>query len=204
MTDESVSQPDESDADDDAGAPRSFVVCGDSALTLRLVEELVDRYGAEVSVVVPAVATGQAPALARKSGVRLVESERVDADALRRAGVFDAEAVALVAQDDVGNVDVALLIRELTVDVPIVARIFNPVLGEGLQRLIDNCVTLSDAEIAAPAFVVAAVSDLPTFITLPGRIMHVVSRDKVEPSDVVCGLAVTTGRPVPETRASAR
>jgi Trk K+ transport system NAD-binding subunit len=199
VIDESVSPLDVSDADDDAGAPRSFVVCGDNALALRLVEELVDRYGAEVSVVVPAAATGQAPAMARRSGVRLVESERVDVDALSRAGVSEAEAVALVAQDDVGNVDSALLIRELTTEVPIVARIFNPVLGDGLQRLIDNCVILSDAAMAAPAFVVAAVSDLPTFVALPGRILHVVSRDTVEPSDVVCGLAVTAGRPVPET-----
>ncbi|GIG74903.1 hypothetical protein HC028_23570 [Planosporangium flavigriseum] len=47
VIDESVSPLDGSDAEDDAGAPRSFVVCGDNALALRLVEELVDRYGAD-------------------------------------------------------------------------------------------------------------------------------------------------------------
>ena len=38
--------------DEEPATPRPFVVCGDNPLALRLVEELVDRYRADVSVVV--------------------------------------------------------------------------------------------------------------------------------------------------------
>jgi Trk K+ transport system NAD-binding subunit len=54
--------------------------------------------------------------------------------------------------------------------------------------------------IAAPAFVSAALGDgAPTYVRLPGRTLLVARRENVSAQDVVCGLAITEGRAVPET-----
>jgi Trk K+ transport system NAD-binding subunit len=174
--------------------PRRFVVCGDNPLALRLVDELVTRYAADVTVVLPSAQTGYGPRLAALPGVEVVECERPSTEAFLRAEVGAADALALVNQDDGGNLDAALLARELNPHLRIVVRMFNASLGAGIRRLLGDCEVLSESAIAAPAFVAAALGDdAPAFLRLPGPPLFVGRRAAVPAPNVLCGIAVEEG-----------
>lgn len=170
------------------------MVCGDDPLALRVCDELVTRYQAKITVVLSAARVNYGPRIAALPGVRIVEAPRLDAEALNAAGIGRATAIAMVRQDDVGNIQAALLAQELNPGVRVVIRMFNTSLGHAVRRLLGDCTVLSDAEMAAPAFAAAALGRVtPTSVRLPGRTLVVARRDDVSPGDVVCGLADTSG-----------
>ena len=174
--------------------PRRFVVCGDSPLAYRLVNELVTRFGADVTVILPHRDRNQGPLLATLPGVRLFEAPQPDDAALRAAGIAEALSLALVDQDDVGNIHAALRAHDLNPDLRLVIRMFNTSLGSRIQTLFEDCAVLSDSAMAAPSFVAAALGELaPTSIRLPRRTVYAAQRADVPPSKVICGLADTSG-----------
>jgi Trk K+ transport system NAD-binding subunit len=176
-------------------------VCGDDPLAHSLVDELTTRYDAQVTVILPSRRRNHGPQLAALPGVRIVEAERLDADTFRAARLGRAGGLALVQQDDVGNIHAALRVQELYPDLRLVIRMFNMSLGHGVRRLFRDCAVLSDAAMAAPELVAAALGEVaPHFVRLPGRTLYVARRTDVPSSDVVCGIAATaapgdTGRP---------
>jgi len=64
------------------GGRDHLVVCGDDALTLRMVEELTVRYGEEVTVIMPSARHTHGLMIARLPGVRIIERAEVDDQAL--------------------------------------------------------------------------------------------------------------------------
>ncbi|MEV4515831.1 NAD(P)-binding protein [Dactylosporangium sp. NPDC049525] len=176
---------------------RRFVVWGDNALARRLVGELINSYGAQVTVVVPSLAANLAPEIAELCAPdpwsMVVEERRLSAATFLRPELAEAEAIAFVDADDVANVDAALIARETLPDVRVVLRMFNTVLGEGVASRLRNCAVLSASEIAAPAFVAAALGDnTPTSIRMSdGQQLAAVDRAAANPTDIRCGLAVT-------------
>lgn len=171
---------------------RTFVVCGDDPLALRLVDELVTRYSADVTVILPSAERNHGPQIGRIPGIRVVEADRLDVDALQAAGIAAVDALALVRQDDVGNIDAALIAQELNPSIRLVVRMFNMSLGHGIRRLFNDCTVLSDASIAAPAMVAAALGEVePSRVRLPGRTVFVARREDVAERQVLCGLAIT-------------
>ncbi|HEX6873883.1 MAG TPA: NAD(P)-binding protein, partial [Micromonosporaceae bacterium] len=188
-------------ADGQAGGyQRHFVVCGDNPLAYRLVDELVHQYDAHVTVILASVRENWAPKICEVAGVTVVESDRLDADAFTRADLAHAAALAIVEQEDAGNVDAALIAQELNPDVRIVIRMFNLRLGDRMSTLLNNCVVLSAAAIAAPAFVAAALDEATSpRIQVGDRTLVATPRTHAKPADIVCGLAVTAGRREPET-----
>lgn len=177
-----------------SGPGRRFVVCGDTPLAYRLVNELVTRYGAEVTVILPDPARNQGPQLRQLQSVHLLTAALPDTAALRAAGVQEAAALALVDQDDVGNIHAALRAYELNPDLRMVIRMFNTSLGFRIRTLFADCAVLSDSAMAAPSFVAAALGELaPSHVRLPGQTLYVARRADVPASRVVCGLADTSG-----------
>jgi Trk K+ transport system NAD-binding subunit len=163
-------------------------------LALRLVNELLTRFGAEVTVVVRAKTRDRAPDIAQLAGVKIIEAAQLDERALRTAGVAEARAVALVNSDDVGNIHAALTTHEINPDLRMVVRMFNMSLGHKIRTLFADCAVLSDSAMAAPSFVAAALGEVaPSHVRLPGRTLYVAHRDTVSPKQILCGLADTTG-----------
>src|SRR4029450_6613422 len=145
-----------------------------------LVEELVYQSRVRVTVILPSRRRGHGPQIARMRLVTVIESESLDDVAFRRADVASADALALVRQDDVGNIHAALRVQELNPKLRLVIRMFNANLGEGVRRLLRDCRVLSDAAMAAPAFVSAAMGEVaPVHVRLAGRTLHVARRDEV-------------------------
>ncbi|GAA4247333.1 potassium channel family protein [Dactylosporangium darangshiense] len=179
---------------------RKFVVWGDNALARRLVGELINTYSAQVTVIVADPAGGQAPEIADIRAdddpeVRpvVIAARKLTRAVFEAADLTDADAIAFVDTDDVANVDAALIAREVDPTIRVVLRMFNTVLGAGIVRQLSNCAVLSASEIAAPAFVAAALGDSnPPVIRLSdGQQLVAVDRSLANPGNIRCGLAVT-------------
>lgn len=176
------------------GRGSHVIVCGDSALAYLLAEALVSQFDDHVTVILRSVTDREGPKIAQLAHVDVVEARQPTEDALLEAGVREAEAVALVDQDDVGNIHTALRVHELNPDARLVIRFFNMSLGERIRTLFPGSAVLSDSATAAPSFVAAALDELPpNRVQLARGTLYVARRDEITDGQLVCGLADTTG-----------
>ncbi|MFY1625322.1 NAD-binding protein [Micromonospora sp. WMMD735] len=180
------------------GDPRPhYVVCGNDPLAYWVVRALLGTdlpHGrVRITLVVPERRRSEGPDGRDVDGVQVVRADRLDEDTFRRAGLAGADGLALLHQDDVGNMHAALCAQEVEPRLRLVVRMFNTSLANGLRQLFPDSAVLSDASMAAPAFVAAALGEVaPTHFRHGGRTLYVARRADVRPADVVCGLAVTT------------
>jgi len=176
-----------------AGSRRTghIVVCGDDSLAVRLVEEL-RRLDERVVAVVPSAEDEVGSEIAAR-GAELVVGVSPHVHLLRRAGVATARAIAIVHEDDVGNIQTALAAEELNPGLRIVLRMFNSGLGQHLERLFGNGVALSASGMAAPAFVSAAMGESGVqYVEVAGRVLAAGPRGAVSGVPVAV-LADTSG-----------
>ncbi|GHJ11599.1 potassium transporter TrkA [Micromonospora humidisoli] len=174
-----------------------YVVCGDDPLAYWVVRALLGTDPAHgrvrITLVVPERRRSEGPDGRDVDGVQVIRADRLDESTFRRAGLAGADGLALLHQDDVGNMQAALCAQEVEPRLRLVVRMFNTSLANGLRQLFPDSAVLSDASMAAPAFVAAALGEVaPTHFRHGGRTLYVARRTDVRPADVVCGLAVTT------------
>jgi Trk K+ transport system NAD-binding subunit len=175
------------------------VVCGVNPLAARLIDVLINQYDAQITAVVRSTRDEWAPLISEQAGVEVVESDRLDAATFARARLAEADGLALVDQNDAGNIDAALLAQEINPDIRTVVRMFNNSLGERIKELLTNSAVLSAAAITAPAFVAAALDDATTApMTVEDRTLVGTSRSNAKVEDIVSGLAIVAGRDEPE------
>jgi Trk K+ transport system NAD-binding subunit len=181
---------------------KRVVVCGDDPLALRLIGELIEQYGVHVTAVLPSVRRRHGPEIAKllaEHGGRVVEADRPDTEAFERADLAGADALALVKQDDIGNLDAALQAQEVNPKIRLVIRMFNLRLGNSVRRNFADVRVLSDAQMAAPAFVSEALGEVaPVHVRVAQRTLFVARRADVRAEDVVCDLARTVAGGEPE------
>ncbi|MET8833769.1 NAD-binding protein [Micromonospora sp. NPDC004540] len=189
-----------------------YVVCGSDPLAYWVVRALLatdpPAGRVRVTLVVPERRRSEGPDGRDIPGVQVVRADRLDEATFRRAGLSGADGLALLHQDDVGNMHAALCAQEVEPRLRLVVRMFNTSLANGVRQLFPDSAVLSDASISAPAFVAAALGELaPTHFRHAGRTLYVARRGDVQPQDVVSGLAVTTDpelvRVLPADEASA-
>ncbi|MGW4943894.1 potassium channel family protein [Actinoplanes sp. NPDC004185] len=172
-----------------------FVICGADALVYTVAEELANAgHRIRLTVIVPARLRADVPDLATLRGVRVIRADRLDERTFRSAGLAGAAALALVMPDDVVNLHAALCAQAVEPDLRLVIRMFNTGLGYGVRRLFADCAVLSDAAMAAPAFVAASLGEVaPTHVRLAGRTLYVARRADVQAEHVVCALTAADG-----------
>ncbi|MFI2646862.1 NAD-binding protein [Micromonospora fulviviridis] len=174
-----------------------YVVCGSDPLAYWVVRSLLatdpPAGRVRVTLVVPERRRSEGPDGRDLPGVQVVRADRLDEATFHRAGLAGADGLALLHQDDVGNMHAALCAQEVEPRLRLVVRMFNTSLANGLRQLFPDSAVLSDASISAPAFVAAALGELaPTHFRHAGRTLYVARRADVRPQDVLSGLAVTT------------
>jgi Trk K+ transport system NAD-binding subunit len=175
--------------------PSDFVICGFDGLAFRLAEQLADRYDTDVVVVMTAEQQKAAHDFADISRARVVIADRVDERLFREVGIGATAGLALTAQDDVGNIHLALQAREVAPGLRLVLRMYNTSLAHSIEPLLGNCKVLSDGEIAGPALVASALREVGTNPVRVGtRTLVVARREDVAARFVVCSLA-DTARP---------
>ncbi|WP_372498281.1 NAD-binding protein [Streptomyces marispadix] len=197
-----------------------MVVCGDNALAQRVTRELATVYGQHVTVVLPSLRGGShGPQIAglldrRGLSVETVEARVPDDDALVRAGIERASALALTSGDDQLNISIALRARRINPRVRLVIRMFNGNLGQYLADLLDRAArlnnprsggggtgdaatdatttVLSDSDTAAPSIVAAAVVGSAKVLYADGLLLRAKERTlrTVDRRNPLCTLAL--------------
>ena len=133
------------------------VVVGADTTTVRLAEELV-RSGEQLVVIAHGENPRGAIADIEALGCQMIIASQIREAELRAAGVERARAAVVLGDDDVMALRLGLMIDELAPGLRIVIEMTNPRLGGRLTSLIGDCTLLSSAELAAPAFVAAALA----------------------------------------------
>jgi Trk K+ transport system NAD-binding subunit len=166
-----------------------LIVCGDGPLSYRITEELTSRYGERVTVILPDRRNHHGPQISALPRVRVLEYPELSSQAFTDAGVQSARALAVVWQDDVGNLHAGLRAQELNPGLRLVLAIFNGRLGDHIRMLFPDCTVLSGTAMSAPSFVAAALDQpAPSHVRVQRRTLYVARPDDVAPGAVVCGL----------------
>ncbi|WP_091654190.1 potassium channel protein [Micromonospora pallida] len=180
-----------------AGSRPHYVVCGHDPLAYWVVRALlageVSTGRIRVTLIVPERRRrSDGPDGRDIHGIDVVLADRLDEAAFRRAGLAGADGLALLHQDDVGNMHAALCAQEVEPRLRLVVRMFNTGLANGVRQIFPDSAVLSDATMAAPAFVAAALGEVaPTHFRHKGRTLYLARRDDVRPEDVFCAVADT-------------
>ena len=167
-----------------------LIVCGDGPLSYRITEELTSRYGERVTVILPSRRRNHGPQISALAGVRVLEHPELSSQAFTDADVQSARALAVLWQDDVGNLHAGLRATELNPGLRLVLAIFNRRLGEHIRMLFPDCTVLSGTAMSAPSFVAAALGEpAPSHVRVQRRTLFVARAADVAPGAVICGLA---------------
>jgi len=137
-------------------AGRRFVIHGLSRLTVRVARLLAEEL-AEVIVVAPEEARRMAPLLGDTAHVVWASGD-LEAD-LREAAVSQAQGFLVLGDEDLENLQAAVVGNALSPATPVVLRIFNPVLAEQFQTGLNVRRAYSVSALASPVFVAAALGE---------------------------------------------
>jgi Trk K+ transport system NAD-binding subunit len=184
--------------DDPTALSDHVILCGATTLASRMAEELTARYGLAVVAIVPSAADDLARRMAAMPGVRVLERAELTADAFAAANLPAARGLAILHQDDLGNLHAALRAQELDPQVRLVITIFNAGLGERIRNFFSDCAVLSAAQMAAPSLVAAALGEpAPSHVHMDSRTMYVARRQDVGADQIICGLAASSDADAP-------
>jgi len=131
------------------------VVYGMSQVGRLAVDELVRLGQTVVAVERP---DRQSSAAAEK-GLAVIRCDLRQPSGMSAVGLSGAKALILTADDDLGNLQVALDAASQYPELRVVVRMFRLELGRHIQRALPNILTLSNSRLAAPRFVGAALRD---------------------------------------------
>jgi len=140
-----------------AARPQGHViVCGLGGIGLRIVEQL-HRSGEAVTVLEEYADRTQLDVV-RGWGVSTAASHGNSSATLTAAGVQRARAVVCVLDDELKNLEIALVTREMRPDVRVVTQLGNQAIGRAMARGNGPGAVLDVASLAAPATVEACLS----------------------------------------------
>ncbi|MFO0863340.1 MAG: NAD-binding protein [Gemmataceae bacterium] len=133
------------------------VVCGLGNVGFRVLQDLV-RQGKSVVAIErnrdnPFVAT------ARRLGAAVVIGDATVREVLRQANAPASLSLIAATNNELANLEVVLLARELEPSLRVVLRLIDPQLARTLRETADVRLALSIPELAAPAFVAALFGD---------------------------------------------
>jgi Trk K+ transport system NAD-binding subunit len=168
------------------GREGHVVVVGDDGLAVRVLEELLGL-GVELAAVSPRPESPLAEAAIRADLPRVV-GDPARPEVLREAGAERARAVALLANADLPNLHAALVLHDVAPDARVVLRLPNSSTAESLADLLGDSTVLSAVDLAAPAFVEAALRGSAGPVVRVGD--HVLAVREVDGGDPTLRLAL--------------
>jgi len=149
------------------------VVCGLGNVGFRVAEELL-RLDEQVVVIEPA-RDNRFLASARRLGAAVVPGDATLPEVMRQARVDTARAVVVATNNELANVEIALMVREINPQQRVVVRLSDPHLAQTLRESANVRLALSLPAMAAPAFVAALFGDrVQGVFRVGGRLLMVV------------------------------
>jgi Trk K+ transport system NAD-binding subunit len=157
------------------------IVCGLGNVGFRVLEELVS-YGERV-VALEVNRDNRFVGTARRLGVAVIQGDATVREVLRQANAGSARAVIAATSNDLVNLEIALLVRDLNPTQRVVLRLADPHLAHTLREAANVRLAFSVAMLAAPAFVAALFGDRVLNVFLVGDRLLAVVDLLVQPSD---------------------
>lgn len=133
-----------------------IILCGLGNVGYRILEELM-RLGEQVFVI-ERRADAEFLDQARAIGAEVIIGDARTENLLRSLNVAEARAVIVATNDDLANLEIAMDIREMKVETPIVLRLFDQRLAQRVRGTLGIQVSLSTSQLAAPLFASAALT----------------------------------------------
>lgn len=157
------------------------IVCGLGNIGFRVVEELI-RYGERI-VVIESQRDGRFMAAARRINVVTIVGDATVLEVLRQANAGAARAVIAATNNELANIEIALLARDLNPKQRVVVRLNDPQLSNMLRETANIALALSLPSLAAPAFVAALFGDRVLTVFLARQRLMAAVEFHVEPDD---------------------
>jgi Trk K+ transport system NAD-binding subunit len=120
--------------------------------------EMLSQQGVPVVAITRDIQPDRAHRAGQIASHLILEDARTD-EALIEAGVRDARAIIIATNDDLTNLTIALDARRLAPEIAIVLRLYDRDLAERVRQQMDVRAVLNAAELAAPAFIAAALGE---------------------------------------------
>ncbi len=136
--------------------PQHIVVFGFKGVARRIVKQLA-KVSPRVIVVDPELGQSELDTL-RRYGVQYVQGYGQSMEVLEAVEIREARAAICATDDDLRNIEIALLVRELSPDINIIVQMANGNVGRALERVTQPSTVLEVAELASVAFVESAVN----------------------------------------------
>ncbi len=172
-----------------ARASRGHVIlCGVGNVGFRTLEELL-RLGEQV-IAVERDPRGTFLDRARALGAEVFVGDARDEHVLRKLNVERASAVIIATNDDLANLEIAMDVRELRADVPIVMRLFDQALARKVRGALGVDVSVSTSALAAPLFASAALDRSVVGTHRVGEAVMVVAEQELSPKGRLVGMTV--------------
>jgi Trk K+ transport system NAD-binding subunit len=157
------------------------IICGLGAIGFRVVEELL-RYGEQV-VVIERDSGNRFVRAVRRLGAPVIIGDAGLAGVLQEAHAANSRAVIASTDDDLTNLAIALLVRELHAQHRLVLLMSDPELARLLREAADVRYALSVPMLAAPAFLASLFGDrVRTVFQVRGKLFCVIDV-LVQPTD---------------------
>jgi Trk K+ transport system NAD-binding subunit len=131
------------------------ILCGLGTVGIRVLEELV-AMGEEIIAVERDENSPMIPH-ARELGAEVFVGDVRAENLMRRLGLVRARAIIVATDDDLVNLEVAMDVREIRKDVPIVMRLFDQRLAQKVGATLGVNASFSTSLLAAPLFAAAAL-----------------------------------------------
>ena len=166
-----------------------IILCGLGTVGFRVLEELIDL-GEQVFAI---ELDPDCPLLdqARQLGAEVIVGDARTRKMLHSLHIEAARAVIVATDDDLANLEIAMDVREIGKDVPIVMRLFDQRLAQKVRHALNIQVSFSTSRLAAPLLAAAALDN------------SVVGAHRVA-GDVQVVLEITVAQGGPTARPSAR
>ena len=149
-----------------------IIVCGLGNVGFRVVEEL--RSLGELVVVIEHNSNNNFISTARRLGAAVIVGNAAIAEVLRQARATTARAVVAATSNELLNLEVALLVREIAPRQRVVVRLTDPHLAMTLRQAANVRLALSIPELSAPAFVASLYdNEVYGLFQVEGRIFAV-------------------------------
>jgi Trk K+ transport system NAD-binding subunit len=149
------------------------VVCGLGNVGYRLVQELTAM--GERVVAIDIASTGPFLETVRRTGVPVFVGDATVPEVLRQARADSAKVVIAATSSELGNLEIALLVREMNPKQRVVVRLSDPDFAEAVRESASITNAVSVPALAAPAFAAAVYGNrVQTLVTTAGSTLIVI------------------------------
>jgi len=157
------------------------LVCGLGNVGFRCVQELL-RLGHQV-VAIEKDANGQFADTVRRMGAAVIAGDATVLEVLKQARADRARAVLAVTSNELANLEIALLVRELNPEQRVVVRLNDPDFAQAAREAADLKYAVSPPQLAAPVFAAAVFGDKVLSLARVGRRTVAVVEVVIEPHE---------------------